>query len=101
MPRGPGGPSAQKLADLQAPMPSCPTGARGGWDGEGKGRCPGPVKAPRLSGCNLTGNLSYYKMSNAFPLALAASMHLFVLAAGKSRAWRTGMDPAKKWTVWG
>lgn len=42
----------------------------------GKGKCPGTVQAPGLSGCNL----SYYKINNALPFALAASMHCLVLA---------------------
>lgn len=58
-------------------MPLCPTGATGGL---GKERRPGTVQAPRISDYNLTGILSYYKVTNALFLALAACRHFFLLA---------------------
>lgn len=61
----------QKAA-LQAPVPLCRTGELG------KERCPGTVQAPRISDYNLTDILSYYKVTSALFLALAACRNFFL-----------------------
>lgn len=63
--------------DLQAPVSLCPTGATGEL---GKERCPGNVQAPRISDYNLTDILSYYKVTSALFLALAACRNFFLCA---------------------
>lgn len=52
----------EQKADLQDPMPLCPTGATG--VGMGKERYLGTVQAPRISDYNLTDILSYYKVTS-------------------------------------